>query len=162
MSYKVRPLAERDLDRVQAIATASPGAPIWRRPDYALFLTDGPQAGPHLRRAALVAGAGSAPVLGFGCATLLLDGQENRAELETLAVDPAARRQGIGAALLQAVLDWATSEGARRVSLEVRASNAAALGLYERFGFRMEGRRRSYYSAPEEDALLLARVVTRG
>ncbi|MGB7167594.1 MAG: GNAT family N-acetyltransferase [Acidobacteriaceae bacterium] len=164
MSCTVRPLAAADLDAVLAIAEASPEAPIWRRSDYALFLVDAPESNPNLIHAGFVAVAGSpeAPPAGFACATLLRNGEENRAELDTLAVLPAARRQGIGGALLRAVLAWAAAEGARRVSLEVRASNQAALGLYARMGFGQEGRRRGYYADPEEDALLLGRPVTPG
>ena len=163
MSSTVRPLAAADLDAVLTIATASPEAPIWRRSDYALFPADAPPVNPNLVRAGFVAQPDSAgaPLLGFACATLLRDGQENRAGLDTLAVLPSARRQGIGAALLAAVLAWAATRGARHLSLEVRQSNAAALGLYARFGFRPEGRRRGYYADPVEDALLLGRSVTQ-
>ncbi|MGA7522894.1 MAG: GNAT family N-acetyltransferase [Acidobacteriaceae bacterium] len=162
MSCIIRPLAAEDLDSILAIAAASREAPLWKRPDYALFVAGTPRPNPHLLRAGLVAQAGSAtaPVLGFACATLLRDGQENRAELDTLAVLPTLRRRGIGAALLGAVFSWAAAEGARRIALEVRASNAAALGLYRRLGFCPDGRRPGYYSDPEEDALLLGREIT--
>ncbi|HEY1808672.1 MAG TPA: GNAT family N-acetyltransferase [Acidobacteriaceae bacterium] len=163
MTCTVRPLAAADLDAVLAIAAASPQAPIWRRTDYGPFVAGEPRENPNLVRAGWVAQAISdGTVTGFACATLLLDGQENRAELDTLAVLPAARRQGIGRALLHAVLGWAAAEGARQVSLEVRASNTAALGLYARFGFSTEGRRRGYYTDPDEDALMLGRKVTQG
>jgi len=159
----IRSLAAADLDAVLTIASASPEAPIWRRSDYALFAADAPQDNPRLLRAGLIAQTGpTAPVLGFACATLLRDGEENRAELDTLAVRPAARRQGIGGALLEAVLAWAGQNGARQVSLEVRASNLPALALYSRLGFRPAGRRPGYYADPAEDALILGRAVTRG
>jgi [ribosomal protein S18]-alanine N-acetyltransferase len=164
MTCTVRPLGASDLEAVQSIAAASPEAPIWRRSDYALFLADTARANPNLLRAGLVAQTSSAapPILGFACATLLRDGQENRAELDTLAVLPAARRHGIGAALVRAVLSWAAAEGAHHLSLEVRASNSGATALYTRLGFRPEGRRPRYYADPEEDALLLGRSVTPG
>jgi ribosomal-protein-alanine N-acetyltransferase len=53
------------------------------------------------------------------------------------------------------VLDEALRLGARRATLEVRASNGAARGLYERLGFHVAGVRRNYYTSPVEDALIL-------
>lgn len=149
-------LAE-DLASVLAVARSSPEAPRWRDGDYRTYLD--PEPKPPLLRLALVAEA-DGRVSGFAAATLLLDGAENRCELDMMAVDPAARRQGVGRALLGAVLAWGADHGARRMGLEVRASNAAARMLYQRMGFGEEGRRAGYYRNPEEDALLLGRVVT--
>ena len=79
------------------------------------------------------------------------------AELLNLAVDPARRRSGVGRALLAAALAWADGRGARETFLEVRASNASAIALYESAGFRAVGRRPDYYQRPTEDALLYRR-----
>jgi ribosomal-protein-alanine N-acetyltransferase len=78
------------------------------------------------------------------------------AEILTLAVLPAARRQGVGAALLAAALAGAAVRGAAAMFLEVAAGNVAALGLYRRLGFAEVGRRRRYY-ADGADALVLRR-----
>lgn len=83
-------------------------------------------------------------------------------EVHNLAVHPAARRQGVGRALLEAALARARARGARRVFLEVRAGNTAARALYAACGFALAGRRRDYYSEPREDALLLARNLEIG
>lgn len=72
------------------------------------------------------------------------------AELLNLAVRPEARRRGVGRALLALL-------ARRKVWLEVRASNEAAIRFYETQGFRVCGRRKSYYRNPEEDAVLMAR-----
>ena len=77
------------------------------------------------------------------------------AEIEGLVVDERYRRRGIGSALILACKDWAAAAGALNIRLEVRASNAAALALYQRHGFSPVGHRRAYYSAPVEDAVLL-------
>jgi [ribosomal protein S18]-alanine N-acetyltransferase len=146
-----------DLTAVLAIAAASPDAPRWRDADYGLYL--GPDPKGPLLRIGLVARA-DGRVAGFAAATLLLDGVENRCELDTMAVDPGARRRGIGAALLRGVMAWAAERGAQRIGLEVRASNAAALGLYRQMGLAIEGRRVGYYADPAEDALLLGTEVT--
>lgn len=77
-------------------------------------------------------------------------------EILNFAVPPDSRQRGIGAALLREALEWGKSFRAEKAFLEVRASNQPALGFYARFGFEVTGRRPRYYTAPVEDALLLA------
>jgi [ribosomal protein S18]-alanine N-acetyltransferase len=77
--------------------------------------------------------------------------------INTLAVAPAVRRTGVATFLLRAVMAEAARAGAQKATLEVRASNTAALGLYSRLGFHVAARRPRYYSHPEEDALILWR-----
>jgi ribosomal-protein-alanine N-acetyltransferase len=77
--------------------------------------------------------------------------------INTLAVKPAARRTGLATRLLRGVMAEAAAAGATRATLEVRASNTAALGLYTRLGFHVAAQRPSYYTHPEEDALILWR-----
>lgn len=77
-------------------------------------------------------------------------------EIENIVVDRAVRRQGIGQALLRELATRAKERGAVRFHLEVRASNAAAIALYQRLGFIETTRRRGYYHNPEEDALLFS------
>ena len=78
-------------------------------------------------------------------------------ELLNLAVDPGLRRGGVGRMLLAAAIEWLTTRGARETFLEVRASNVAAIALYEEVGFRAVGRRPGYYQRPPEDAILYRR-----
>jgi tRNA threonylcarbamoyl adenosine modification protein YeaZ/ribosomal-protein-alanine acetyltransferase len=75
--------------------------------------------------------------------------------INSIAVDPDYRRQGLGRMLVTHVLSEASSAGAQAATLEVRASNAPARALYESLGFRAEGTRRDYYREPREDALIL-------
>jgi ribosomal-protein-alanine N-acetyltransferase len=77
--------------------------------------------------------------------------------INTLAVAPESRRQGYATTLLKQAFADAVAEGARKATLEVRASNTAALGLYERLGFHVAARRPRYYSKPDEDGLILWR-----
>jgi [ribosomal protein S18]-alanine N-acetyltransferase len=81
------------------------------------------------------------------------------AEVLTLCVAPAARRQGIAGALLGDLFERARRAGARSVGLEVAADNLAARRLYEAYGFVQAGRRRGYYrrGATAIDALLFRR-----
>jgi ribosomal-protein-alanine N-acetyltransferase len=77
--------------------------------------------------------------------------------INNLAVAPACRRMGVGAALLARALTEGARLGATRATLEVRRSNEAALLLYKRFRFSVAGVRRGYYTHPSEDALVLWR-----
>jgi ribosomal-protein-alanine N-acetyltransferase len=77
--------------------------------------------------------------------------------INNLAVRPAYRRSGAATALMTQVLREGARSGARRATLEVRESNAAARLLYERLGFSVAGIRKSYYTKPVEDAVLLWR-----
>ncbi|MGA8109749.1 MAG: GNAT family N-acetyltransferase [Acidobacteriaceae bacterium] len=167
-SLLIRPMLAADLDAVLAIAAACPEAPRWTAADYAAYFAAS-EATPSLLRAAVVAIRPVSSILGFAAATLRPDpaatGSQSGpgstlCELDSIAVPPDGRRQGIGAALLRAALAWAAQHAARRLVLEVRASNTPALALYRRDGLRIEGRRPRYYAHPEEDALLLGTDVT--
>jgi [ribosomal protein S18]-alanine N-acetyltransferase len=83
----------------------------------------------------------------------------DEAEIISVAVSPAARRRGVGAALVSGAAAYAFQHGARTLFLEVGSANIAAKSLYERLGFRQVGRRRDYYKSPDggkEDALVLS------
>jgi ribosomal-protein-alanine N-acetyltransferase len=90
-------------------------------------------------------------IVGYAVAWCVVD----EAELANLAVAPSMRGQGIGAALLDRSMTDARLLGCTVMHLEVRESNAAARALYESRGFGMVGRRKRYYRAPIEDALIL-------
>lgn len=97
---------------------------------------------------------GAGAVLGFVVYTAVA----GACEILELAVTVPARRRGLGRKLLDAAIDDAVSEGARRCILEVRESNAAARALYASAGFVVDGRRKAYYRTPggREDALLMS------
>ena len=78
--------------------------------------------------------------------------------LMNIAVDPSWRRKGIGATLLETVIDRAGVD--QTYTLEVRPSNPGAITLYERFGFRSSGTRPRYYRDTGEDALIMWRTGT--
>jgi [ribosomal protein S18]-alanine N-acetyltransferase len=77
--------------------------------------------------------------------------------LMNIAVDPAHRREGLATALLGELVQRVGGDDAR-ITLEVRQSNAGAIDLYERFGFRSAGIRRRYYQDNGEDALIMWRT----
>ena len=82
-------------------------------------------------------------------------------ELQVIQIATAseARRQGLGARLLKAAIERGKSLGVVRVTLEVRRSNAAAITLYERAGFIVDGLRPRFYGG-REDAVLMSLDVT--
>ncbi|NJL40358.1 MAG: ribosomal protein S18-alanine N-acetyltransferase [Leptolyngbyaceae cyanobacterium SM1_4_3] len=91
------------------------------------------------------------PLLGIGCLWAILE----EAHITILAVHPDYQRQGLGQVLLWALLRSAGQRGLEWATLEVRASNRAAIALYQKFGFSEVGKRRRYYQDTGEDALIL-------
>jgi ribosomal-protein-alanine N-acetyltransferase len=79
----------------------------------------------------------------------------DEAHITTFAVLPQWRRHGIGGRLMMEMFHIARDLRARVMTLEVRLSNAAARGLYAKFGFRPVGIRPRYYSDNGEDALIM-------
>ena len=96
-------------------------------------------------------------VIGFGSS-----GSKGVGELESVAVDPAARRGGVGRALCEAVIGWCKGQRAEEMELEVRAGSGGAIGLYQGLGFVVVGRRNGYYREPVEDALLMKLELAGG
>lgn len=132
-----------------AIEQASPTAPHWSHSQWQAALS-GEQA-KEPERAGFVA-EGSGGIVGFSVASRA----GALAELESVVVSELARRNGIGKALCQQVMDWSRYAGANELELEVRASSDGALALYRSLGFVEQGRRREYYRNPTEDAVLMA------
>lgn len=96
---------------------------------------------------------GGQSLVGMGCLWAILE----EAHITILAVHPHYQCQGLGQALLYAMLTSAERRGLERATLEVRASNQVALSLYHKFGFKTAGRRRCYYKDTGEDGLILWR-----
>jgi len=83
----------------------------------------------------------------------------DEAEVLTLAVAPAVRRQGVAGALLAGAMAAAREQGARTMVLEVAIGNTAARALYERAGFVEAGRRPRYYADGGDALILRARLA---
>ena len=103
----------------------------------------------------LVAVSGDS-VLGYVGSQTVMD----ESDMMNLAVAPACRRQGIARALMTALTKALQKKGNGSLTLEVRASNAGAIALYESMGFLAVGRRPNYYFHPKEDALILRKDLT--
>ena len=144
----IRHMTAADLAAVQALAGNLPEAPHW--PPSAYHDAIDPAA--TRRRIALVAvEPTSCTVRGFAVASLL----PPQAELETIAVAAANRRQGLGQKLFRSLAAKLQAAGVSELLLEVRASNRPALAFYQTLGFVRTGLRPGYYTDPIEDALLM-------
>ena len=93
----------------------------------------------------------SPTLIGIGCLWAILE----EAHITMLAIHPQFQRQGLGQALLWALLKSACDRQLERSTLEVRDSNLAAVCLYKKFGFKEAGRRKRYYQDTGEDALVM-------
>lgn len=144
-----RPATAEDLPAIVTIERGSFSDP-WSAATFAEML-----ASPTDRCLVITRGGG---LLGYAIVRRI--GPE--AELLNVAVHPTSRRQGLGDALLAEILRELDASGGVTVYLEVRASNIAAETLYRRHGFLPVGRRRDYYEAPREDALLMRRAPVGG
>ncbi len=145
MNVELRRLELSDLDAVERIERASYPAP-WSR---AMFV--GELAKPSSLSLAAVTDTGE--LVGY----LVLSRYVDAWHVMNLAVDPAWRRRGIAAALLERLLSETAGDTERGYTLEVRVSNEEAIRLYERFGFRSRGVRPGYYTDNREDALVMWR-----
>ena len=90
-------------------------------------------------------------IIGYAGMWLIVD----EAHVTNVAILPEYRGRKLGEKLMAALLEHAKVRGATRMTLEVRASNEVAQGLYRKFGFTAQGRRRNYYTDTKEDALIM-------
>ena len=160
--YEIRKMVPADLGQVTQIEADNFSVP-WKEKDFANWIED-PQAvfltaagkceQPETTEPA--AGKGEQPemtetVAGYiGCLYAADEG-----DITNVSVDSARRREGIGKCLVQALLAESRKRGCRRIFLEVRQSNDAAIRLYQGCGFVRVGVRKNYYTKPQEDALLM-------
>jgi ribosomal-protein-alanine N-acetyltransferase len=137
---------EHDLDGVLDVEAESFTNP-WTRDMYAWELQNRSVCHIYVVRTA------DLPVAGFCAFWLVFD----EIHINNVAIRPRLRGRGIGTALMHHVLAEGRRLGARRATLEVRASNEGACRLYQRLGFHVAATRRNYYTNPVEDALILWR-----
>ncbi len=143
---EIRPLRTADLDAVGEIERLSMPAP-W---SPAMF------AGEIAKPTSVCLGAweaGERSLVGYVIVSRYVDAWH----VMNLVVAESHRRRGIAKALLDDVFGRTDGAGRRGFTLEVRASNEAALKLYEAMGFRRQGVRRGYYTDNREDAVIMWR-----
>jgi ribosomal-protein-alanine N-acetyltransferase len=140
-------LVEADIDTVLDIEAASFPAP-WGRVSF-----EGELAEKTSRSLVIRKRQQEKPdrVIAYLCFRLI----EGEMHIMNLAVDPGYRRRGVATFLLDYGLRLAKGYGAKRALLEVRASNHAAIRLYDRMGFCAAGRCHGYYVETREDAVIM-------
>ncbi|MBE5996350.1 MAG: ribosomal-protein-alanine N-acetyltransferase [Lachnospiraceae bacterium] len=163
-SYVIREMAFDDISPIADMEKVNFSAPeVWSGTDFLTHL---------LREDALYLVAEAEPSTGvekqpapddsdgewqdpdiLGYAGVLMVPDES--DITKISVRPDQRRKGIGKALLKALQAKMPEHGVRKIFLEVRVSNAAAIRLYESCGFEQVGERKKYYSDPVEDALVM-------
>ena len=142
-SVRIRSLAYSDLPQVIAIERRAFPTP-WSLAMFVLELSK--------PSGVCLAALEGDQVLGY----LICSKYDRVWHLMNIAVDPAARRRGLAAKLLEAMLERAGPDAS--YTLEVRTSNAPAIALYDRFDFRPAGTRPRYYQDTGEDALIMWRT----
>lgn len=90
-------------------------------------------------------------LISYCTVTAVLD----EAQIINVATDKEHRGKGYAKRVLEAVIDECQRRGAVSLSLEVRVSNSGAVSLYEKHGFSVAGKRKDFYRAPREDALVM-------
>ena len=142
-AFEVGPMRVADLDQVMAIERES-----FRAPDSAkVFLEEMARDWAHVD----VVRDPERRVVAFSNYWVVAD----EVHLLNLATHPGDRRSGHASRLLAHIIDVGRAGKCRFVTLEVRRSNAAALRLYRRFGFRPVGVRPNYYAEDQEDAIVM-------
>ena len=147
LGFSIEPMRREDVDPVLAIEREVFPVPWSRR----AFLNEVDDAEISLARVARESGR----VVGYAIAWKVAD----ELHIGNLAVVPVARRRGVGRAILTHLLEAAGDHGLLYATLEVRLSNAAAIALYERSGFRPIALRRGFYPNNGEDAMVMLREV---
>jgi [ribosomal protein S18]-alanine N-acetyltransferase len=140
----IRPLAYSDLPQVIAIERRSFPTP-WSLAMFVLELSK--------PSGVCLAAIEEKSVVGY----LICSRYDQVWHLMNIAIDPASRRRGLATGLLAAMLERAGP--LEPYTLEVRTSNAPAIALYERFGFRAAGTRPRYYQDTGEDAMIMWRTA---
>ena len=148
LQFRIRPMRLEDVPAVQAIDNLSFSMP-WPESAYHYELNENPLS--LLWVAETETDLEHSSIIGLLVIWLVVD----EAHIATLATHPDYRRHGIGLALLVTGLKAAIRKGMQQATLEVRAGNFAAQELYQRFGFRIVGRRPRYYRDNNEDALIM-------
>jgi ribosomal-protein-alanine N-acetyltransferase len=139
-------LSDGDLEGVAEIEKLCFSAP-WSVQSLKLLTNDGIGVGMVCRK--------DGKVCAYGGMLIAVD----EGQITNIATHPDVRRQGYGRAVVESLIKYAKNNKLVSISLEVRVSNKAAIDLYSKLGFKTEGRRKDFYTAPREDGLVMVYQV---
>ncbi len=142
MPVAIRSARLHDVPTILALEQQTPGAAHWASDQYNKLVSSG----------IILVAEEAGTLCGFLCAQAVA----GEWEIENVVVAREARRRSVADELVRTLIQRAQSEAPAAILLEVRESNLPARRLYEKHGFREEGRRPAYYSDPPEDAILYA------
>ncbi len=145
---QIRQAVRVDLPHILELAAASPTSSQWPAEKYDNYFA--PETEQKWQLLLAEHGRG---VIGFLAARSLHD----ECEIENIVVSRAMQRRGIASELLKHLFST-LSDRVQSIFLEVRESNQPAIRLYEKAGFEVVGRRKSYYQEPGEDALMMRKT----
>lgn len=152
MNWRLRRAEIGDLDEIMQLENGTFGADAWSLDTMRRDLVN-----PQCYYLVAVAGNGETPIIGY--AGLFCPDAAGEADIQTIAVAEAARRHGLGRALMRALIDEARTRSAAEVFLEVRADNPNAQNLYRSLGFQQLAVRAAYYQPEGVDAWVMRLVI---
>ena len=135
-------LSEKSLDGVAELEKLCFSQP-WSKNSLGLLLKEGIGVG--------MVCSSDGQVCAYGGMMVAVD----EGQITNIATHPDYRRQGYGRAIVEALIKYSKNNGINSISLEVRESNRAAIELYSRLGFKVEGKRKDFYTKPTENALIM-------
>jgi len=138
----IAPMSATHVDAVYAIECHSFSDP-WSPRDIAAEMT-------HAHTISIVALRGN-EVAGYAMMRHIID----EGHICNIAVREDYRQSGVGSAIVQGLIAAAAARAIAGLTLEVRIGNRAAMALYHKHGFIVEGYRRDYYRHPTEDAAIM-------
>lgn len=142
MNVTVSIMNENDIDDVLEISNLSFSSP-WSRTSYEQELSNS--------LAKYFVAKIDNKIVGFVGTWIIVD----ESHITNIAVHPDYRKLGIASKLIEAMLAYCNENKCTAYTLEVRAGNKAAISLYEKYGFKVDGIRKEYYQDNKEDALLM-------
>lgn len=149
INYKLVPMSDENVTDVAAVERECFSRP-WSENMLREELED-------LSASFIAAELDNGRVIGYAGLTVVLD----EGYINNVAVRSQFRKCGVASALLDVFVRFAEANQLLFLTLEVRASNNAAIALYRKFGFEEAGRRKNYYDDPKEDALIMTRYFKK-
>ena len=143
-SITIRPMEQRDIDKIEAIESETYGEHHWSRDSFYSELSN------NLARY-FCAFDKNNNLLGYAGCWIIID----EAHITNIAVSPEFRKKKVGESLLVKIIETCYNEMVKYLTLEVRVSNIAAINLYEKYSFKSLGTRKGYYQNNNEDALIM-------
>ena len=137
-------LTVADLDGVAEIEKLCFGGAAWSKNSLELLTKEGIGMGMVCRK--------DGKIVAYGGMLCVVD----EGQITNIATHPDYRRQGYGDAVVEALKKHAKNNRLDIITLEVRESNAAAISLYTSNGFKVDGKRKDFYTKPTETAILMS------